>query len=137
MQPNHKLGVTLMDEDHEHLEALFGRVAETADADLPAFLGEAETATRAHFEREESLMQSAGVPIFHCHAAQHKLLLAEFAGVHNAAGSGDMAGVRRFLGESFPSMIAAHVDSVDRVTASFLKSEISEQTLGVLRLPCE
>ncbi len=133
--PNIVLGVALMDEDHAHLETLFARVAETADAGLPALLAEAEAGTRAHFEREEVMMQSAGVPVFHCHVAQHRLLLAEFASGHAAARSGDAAGLRRFLGESLPALIAAHVDSVDRVTASFLRSEIGEQALSVLRLP--
>lgn len=134
-RPNSVLGVPLMDEDHARLEALFDRTAETPDAGLPALLAEVEAETRAHFAREETLMQSAGVPVFHCHAAQHRLLLAEFARPYDAVSRGDMESLRRFLGDTLPEMIAAHVNSVDHVTASFLNGETSEQDWSGLRLP--
>ncbi len=133
--PNLVLGVALMDEDHAHLEALFERVADTADAGLPDLLATAEAETRAHFEREENLMQRAAVPVLHCHVAQHRLVLAEFASGHDAAARGDAAALRRFLGNSLPALIEAHVDSADRVTASFLRNEIAGEALSALRLP--
>ncbi len=133
--PNLVPGVAFMDEDHANIESLCERAKETADARLPALLAEIEAELRAHFEREEALMQSAGVPVFHCHAAQHKLLMAEFTRGHYSAGTGDMDGLRRFLSHSLPALAAAHADSVDRVTASFLKGEIDEQELSNLRLP--
>jgi hemerythrin len=132
---NPVLGVPLMDEDHARLEALFERVAETADAGLRALLAEAEAETRAHFDREETLMQSADVPAYHCHMAQHKQLLAEFTAAHYAAENGDMTGLRSFLGRILPVLVEAHVDSVDRVTASFLKSEANADDFSGLRLP--
>jgi hypothetical protein len=61
--------------------------------------------------------------------------LAEFATGHAAAREGDAEELRRFLGHSLPALIAAHIDSVDRVTASFLRNETGEQELSVLRLP--
>ncbi len=129
------LGVELMDEDHAQLESLFERVANITDEGLQALLTEIEAETRAHFEREEVLMQSASVPVYHCHVAQHKLLLSEFAGAHDAMENGDMAGLRRFLERSLPALVEGHVDSVDRVTASFLKSETSAEDLSTLRMP--
>lgn len=123
-----------MDEDHARLETLLERVAETASEDLPSLLAEAEAETRAHFKREEKFMEAAGVPVFHCHLAQHGLLLSGFSAAHAYAQSGDAAGLRRFLGETLPALIEAHVLSADRVTASFLKGEIDSQGLSVLRL---
>lgn len=133
--PNAVLGVPLMDEDHARMEAIFARAAEALDADLPALLADVEAETRAHFAREEDLMQSAGVPAFHCHAAQHRLLLAEFARAHDAASRGDMKSLRTLLGHTLPGLITAHVNSVDHVAASFLKGETSEEELSGLRLP--
>ena len=138
MTPPHTvLGVELMDEDHARLEALLEHAAQAADADLPGLFAQAEAETRAHFEREEKLMQSAGLPVFHCHAAQHRLLLAEFDRARISAISGDTASLRHFLIYALPEMLTAHIDSVDRVTASFLRNEIKEEELRPLRLPFE
>lgn len=133
-QPETPLGVPLMDEDHARLEALFARVAGTPDGALPVLFAEAEAETIAHFGREEALMQAAGFPVLHCHIAQHKMILAEFEPARRAAEAGDLANLRRFLGHVLPELVAAHVASVDTVTAGFLRGVIGAASLGKLRL---
>lgn len=129
------LGNALMDEDHAKLETLLTRIATTADADLAPCLCEIETETRAHFAREEEMMRAADLPILHCHIAQHSMLLGEFAAGHAAAEVGDHAKLRRFLGTTLPQLIAAHIDSVDRVSAQFMASAVSREEMSCLRLP--
>lgn len=133
-EPGIVLGVPLMDEDHARLEALFARAARAAEAELPALLAEAEAETIAHFGREEQAMQAAGFPVLHCHVAQHKMILAEFETGRRASVAGDLAGLRDFLARVLPEVVAAHVGSVDRVTAAFLKGEVAAADFGGLRL---
>lgn len=133
--PSIVLDVPLMDDDHARLEALFGRLPATADADLPALLAEVEAETRAHFEREEGLMQAADVPVFFCHVAQHKIIMAEFAKAHDAMARNDLGALRQFIGVTLAGLVEAHIDSVDRVTAGFLKGEFAAEAFDNLRLP--
>lgn len=133
--PHLALGVPLMDADHAALEALFDRVAATGDARLAALFSEIEAETRAHFAREEALMRAEGLPILHCHIAQHEMILAEFHHGHAAIAAGDDTALRRFLGETLAGHIAAHVASVDAVSATFLRRETAPEALSCLRLP--
>ena len=136
-KPNIELGVPLMAVDHARLEGLFERVADTADAGLAGLRREIEAETRAHFQREEELMRSSQVPIYFCHVAQHNMILTEFARALQAEAAGDWPTLRRTLGVVLAGLIEAHVDSVDRVTASFLKGEIDAEAVAGLRLPVD
>ncbi len=133
-QPELVLGVPLMDEDHARLEALFASVAGTPDSGLAAVFDAAEAETKAHFEREEQLMRAADFPVLFCHVAQHKMILAEFENGRRAKDEGNTAELRRFLAQALPGLVSAHVASVDRVTAGFLKGEIVPADLAELRL---
>ncbi len=117
------LGVSLMDRDHAHMEMLLQRVAGADGAALPELLMEIEAETRAHFSREEELMQSAGVPVLQCHIAQHANFLFEFDRARRAAALDDMPGLRHFLCSELPDLYRAHVDTVDRVTSGFLRGQ--------------
>jgi len=119
--PSLPLNVPVMDEDHARLEAMLERVAGATDAELPALLLAVEAETRSHFDREVDLMRAAAVPIVHCHIEQHSAFLREFARGHDAVARRDMAGLRQFLGAGLPQLLLQHVDTVDRVTASFLQ----------------
>jgi hemerythrin len=131
------LGVPEMDADHEKLHALFDRLGATADADLAALFDEIEAETRAHFAREEVLIDGANLPIAHCHKTQHALLLSEFDAARPTVAAGDPATLRRLIGEVFAELVTAHVASVDRVTAQFLGGAIGNDAFEKLRLPAE
>ncbi len=133
--PQTVLGNDLMDEDHARLETLFAGVAATADGDLAQSLADIGDELRAHFAREEAMMREAGLPILHCHIAQHSMLLEELRTGHAAAEAGDHNGLRRFLVETLPQLVAGHIDSVDRVSASFLALQTDITDLSGLRLP--
>lgn len=128
MLPKVILGVPLMDEDHGKLEELLETVAGAEDEALPALLAELETEIRAHFGREEELMKAHELQILSCHVIQHRLFLAEFAHGYDAVARGDKAALRRFLASTLPHLLAGHVDTVDRVTASLLTSGASADT---------
>jgi hemerythrin-like metal-binding protein len=114
-----------MDDDHDRLETLLRQAPHTADADLPRLLDELEVETRAHFAREEELMRAHSVPVLDCHMVQHRLFLAEFDAGRAAVLTRDMAALRDFLQWTLPQLFAQHVDTVDRVTAGFLRDVAS------------
>ncbi len=129
------LGVPLMDADHATLEAMFERVSTTPDSGLAVLLAAIEAEIRAHFAREEDLMRAAGLPILHCHIAQHEMLLAELRHGHASAATDDAVTLRRFLGLTLPGLVNGHIESVDAVSATFLRRETSPEALSCLRLP--
>jgi hemerythrin-like metal-binding protein len=119
--PTIPLCVPVMDADHVRLETLLRRATAMGDAGLPALFEEIEAETRAHFGREEDLMRAAGVPVLCCHASLHEQFLSEFDRGRDAIAHGDMAALRLFLCAALPRLLLSHVDSADRVTASFLR----------------
>ncbi len=121
LMPVVTLGVPLMDKDHAHLETLLLKINGASDAALPDLLQEIEAETRAHFGREEELMQSAGVPILPCHIGQHAQFLAQFERGREAAKQNGSRGLRHFLSTELPALFRDHVETVDRVTAGFLQ----------------
>jgi len=133
--PTLVLHVPLMDQDHARIEALLAQALAAPEQDLPRLLHEIEVETVGHFEREEALMRMEDMPVLHCHIAQHRIILSALAEGHRAIELGDMLALRWFLSVELAGAILAHIDSVDRVTASFLKREISREDLGRLRLP--
>ena len=129
------LGVPEMDTDHAILHAMFERVETTADADLPALFAEIEAEVKAHFAREEVLIDAADLPIAHCHKTQHALVLSEFATARRIVETGDPAALRRLIGVVLAELVAGHVASVDLVTSRFLCGNLGADAFGNLRLP--
>jgi hemerythrin len=113
-----------MDSEHQALHALLATVADTPDDALEDLLSRAERETAAHFAHEERLMEVAKFPVLFCHRAQHRRLLAEFEAARLSLENLDPAVLRHHLAVVIPNMIEAHIASVDRVTAGFLKGEL-------------
>ena len=133
--PKFALGVPLMDDDHAHLESLFGCVDAVADERLPEFLETVRSEVAAHFAREEELMRDRDVPVYDCHVAQHRLLLSELDTARASAPSTRPAQLREFLSYVGPNLVMSHVASVDRVTAAFLQGGLDPRLVDKLRLP--
>ena len=131
------LGVPEMDTDHAILHAMFERVGETADADLAALFTEIEAEVKAHFAREEVLIDANELPIAHCHKTQHALVLSEFAAARRLVEEGDAATRRRLIGVVLAELVAGHVASVDLVTSRFLTGNLGADAFDNLRLPAE
>jgi hemerythrin len=121
------LGVPEMDREHLALHALLATVADTSDENLEALLDRAEREMATHFAHEEKLMEAASFPVLFCHRAQHRRLLGEFEAARLSLEAIDHANLRHRLAVIIPTMIEAHIASVDRVTASFLKGELKAE----------
>jgi hemerythrin len=129
------LGVAEMDSEHKALHALLATVADTPDDGLEDLLFRARRETAAHFAHEERLMEDARFPVLFCHRAQHRRLLAEFETARQLLETFDPAALRHRLAVVIPTMIEAHIASVDRVTAGFLKGELTADDFAGFTLP--
>ena len=135
--PKFPLGVDLMDEDHAHLEELMDKVRAVPDADLPAYLDTLRDEIAEHFAREEALMREARVPVLDCHAAQHPRLINDIEAVRARIAEMGLPALRNYLGRDIPSMVMAHIASVDQISARFLLGNLDTTLVSRLRLPDE
>ena len=134
-QPEHPLGVSLMDDDHAAIEAMLAKVAEVPDSELEAMLTGIAAEVTDHFAREEELMRARGVPVLFCHMAQHQRILDLMKAAQGFAAKGDTSRLRAFLTDFLPAEIEGHINSVDRLSARYINGEITTQATQDLRLP--
>ena len=133
-RPTIVLGVEMMDQDHLRIESMFEAASCAPDEDLPALYRQVGEELAAHFAREENFLREKQFPGLHCHLAQHNVILAEIArddGSKSAAGM-DLRCRMEFI---LPQLVLAHVTTMDRMAAAFLKGELGEADFDVLRLP--
>lgn len=129
------LGVPEMDRDHASVDRLFVSVAATADERLSALLGKISREIAEHFAREERLMADGRVPLLDCHKAQHRMILGEVREMERVAVLADPKVLRRLMEKVLPQIVAAHVESVDRVAAAYLTGTMDSADFNALRLP--
>ncbi|BAZ92532.1 hemerythrin [Thiohalobacter thiocyanaticus] len=76
---------------------------------------------RTHFSREEELMRQYGFPVYPVHKGEHDRVYAELEQViADWQTHSDMAALRHYIHEVFPSWLFQHIASMDQVTARFL-----------------
>jgi hemerythrin len=77
--------------------------------------------TRAHFERENRLMERHGFPAYPIHAQEHAMVLAELERLQSRwQDNGELEPLRDFVCKHWPDWFNRHVSSMDTVTAQFL-----------------
>jgi hemerythrin len=117
-----KLGVSLMDEDHATLEAMFAAAATVPEGELASLRDTILTEIGEHFAREEDLMRRNGFPGLECHMEEHRRLVdLLWRAAHD-----DAQDLRRTLSVTALETVEEHVESIDYVTALFLKGEAVE-----------
>ncbi|HSH28463.1 MAG TPA: hemerythrin family protein [Thiohalobacter sp.] len=83
---------------------------------------------RTHFSREEELMRQYGFPVYPVHKGEHDRVYAELQQViADWQTDSDMAALRHYIYEVFPSWLFQHIASMDQVTARFLAEVIQSQ----------
>ena len=123
-----QLGVALMDEDHARLDAMMNDCAAASDVDLPTRYAALRAEMAAHFAREEELMRLGRTPVYACHVAQHSRILDDMDRLRDAAT------LAAYVRSDLPRDLAAHVASIDQLTARFLTGEIDPALAGRLKL---
>jgi hemerythrin len=116
-----KVGVEAIDTDHEMFVAELNAAAAAPDTDLPMRFAELVEHTRAHFAREETIMDATGFFAADVHKAEHRRVLAEAERIADRLDAGDLASARAYLAADLPAWFLQHRNTMDLVTASFAR----------------
>lgn len=119
------VGHQAMDHDHHTQIALVSAFAEAIEQGRPTLatrLGQQLGAySRAHFQREELLMDALGYGDAAAHAAEHDAFLSRIQEV-NAAHASGIEDLALSLAIDVRSALAAHMDDADRRVAAHVAS---------------
>ena len=116
-----KVGNAVMDADHEELFHLLARFEGAEGAAWVAVFEALVAHLAEHFERENELMRRHDFFAYHCHHGEHESVLAEVREMLAAAQAGDLAPARSYLTSVVGPWFLNHRNTMDWVTAQFLK----------------
>lgn len=114
-----KVGVDFIDADHKEFVELLEAATTASDAAFPAAFAALGQHTRAHFAREEALMDETGFFATAVHKGEHARALAEFERFAGHLEKGNLAFVRAYVAERLPDWFTQHRNTMDQATAAF------------------
>lgn len=78
--------------------------------------------TKAHFDRENSMMKMYGFPAFHCHQGEHVEALQGLESIINGwENNNDLEGLLIYVRDVWPKWYVNHISTMDVVTSAFIK----------------
>ena len=81
--------------------------------------------TKAHFDRENSLMEKYGFPAFHCHHREHVTALLDLEAIVNAwKDTNDQEALSVYVRDTWPKWYVNHISTMDTVTSAFIKQSM-------------
>ncbi len=133
-----RLPVPFMNDDHDHaadqIATMRMMLATNPDGREPlvracqAFLDH----NRAHFAREETAMLQSGFPALTVHRAEHERVLAWLeAFLANVQAGQDYAAAVAMVERDIPAWFVQHIETMDRVTATWIASHIPASSVSV------
>jgi hemerythrin len=82
--------------------------------------------TQNHFEAEEIQMREKGFFAYECHKNEHNLNLSEIKGLFsNFENTKNISELKEYFENNLVSWLVNHIQTMDTVTAMFLKTEMS------------
>jgi len=116
-----------MNRDHAEFAALRDKLLDliaTGSADgIDGLLDELQRHTLRHFADEEQAMWDSGFPVYAVHKGEHDAVLADMAArIEQWRRERSIAALRNWLDVTVGDWLAAHVASMDMVTAGFVAS---------------
>ena len=79
--------------------------------------------TKAHFEKENTLMKTHSFPAFHCHHGEHIEALQILESIINSwQENADLEALTIYVRNTWPEWYINHISSMDTVTSTFIKS---------------
>ncbi|MCK5356554.1 MAG: hemerythrin family protein [Methyloprofundus sp.] len=79
--------------------------------------------TKAHFARENTLMETHGFPAFHCHHGEHIEALEGLESIIKGwKENADLNTLTTYVRETWPGWYINHISTMDTVTSAFIKS---------------
>ena len=81
--------------------------------------------TKAHFDRENMMMEKYGFPAFHCHHGEHVTALQDLESIVNAwKDTNDQEALAVYVRDTWPKWYVNHISTMDTVTSAFIKQSI-------------
>ena len=127
------IAVPSMDATHHEEVELVNKIGQLIKADqagepdrerLQAKLDEWVEHTRAHFDRENQLMEIANFPAYGVHSYEHEQALVGLkAAVDAWQADQDMDALAHYVFVSWPEWFHMHVGSMDTMTALYLSQQ--------------
>lgn len=79
--------------------------------------------TKAHFGKENTLMETHHFPAFHCHHGEHVEALQGLESVINDwKENADLDALATYVRDTWPAWYINHISTMDTVTSAFIKS---------------
>ncbi|MCK5829706.1 MAG: hemerythrin family protein [Methylococcales bacterium] len=84
--------------------------------------------TKAHFDRENSLMEKYSFPAYHCHHGEHVEALLTLESLITAwLEKHDIEVLATYVQKTWPSWYVNHISTMDTVTSTFIKGCMSKE----------
>lgn len=113
------LGHVGIDEEHEVLAELIGRMQCASNEDMGLALDEVLAHAMMHFAAENALMLDTAFPPRDCHIKEHEAVLSTLNGVKRHLAGGDVEFARR-LADELAAWFPAHVQHLDSALSHWL-----------------
>lgn len=81
--------------------------------------------TKAHFDKENRLMEKYGFPAFHCHHSEHvEALQGLEVIIQNWKDKKDWQDLTAYVVDIWPHWYITHISTMDTVTSAFIKQSM-------------
>ena len=81
--------------------------------------------TKAHFDKENRLMEKYGFPAFHCHHSEHvEALQGLEVIIQNWKDKKDWQDLTAYVVDIWPQWYITHISTMDTVTSAFIKQSM-------------
>lgn len=84
--------------------------------------------TKAHFERENSMMEKYSFPASHCHQGEHVEALKQLESVvQEWNDQHDFETLTAYVSDTWPQWYVDHISTMDTVTSAFIKQSMHSE----------
>jgi len=81
--------------------------------------------TKAHFDRENMMMEKYGFPAYHCHHTEHVEALTGLAFIiQQWEEKADLNALALYVSTTWPQWYVNHISTMDTVTSAFIKQSM-------------
>ncbi len=85
--------------------------------------------TKAHFEKENSMMEIYDFPAYHCHHSEHVQALQGLQDViQEWNNKHDLDLLSIYVKDTWPQWYVTHISSMDMVTSAFIKQSLLDES---------
>ena len=84
--------------------------------------------TKAHFDRENAMMEKYGFPAYHCHHGEHVEALQGLESIiNNWKDSNNLDKLATYVRDIWPKWYVTHISTMDMVTSAFIKQRLLQE----------